>query len=159
MKLLASEPLLFVAMFAIVAGPEVNVTLCAVGPGNDHSTLPLTAIFEAFGLNVSPLPLAVTLAVNESAVTVGLVVAVFVAPLAVREACTTADPGFLAITRPAVVTDTAVSGPITANVAFPSPVIGALFWSRGVAMRRTVSPSTRAGFVGATVSDVNTSVG
>src|SRR5687767_911961 len=135
-----------------------NVTLWIFGPGNVQVTLPLTAILTVSGLKVWPAPLAVTSAVLPSADTFGVEVAVLVVPPEVRVAVTVEPPGSRATTRPVAETDTDVPV-VSAKLAGGRPAIAAPFWSRGVALSCNVSPSTRAGFAGDTVSAVNTVCG
>jgi hypothetical protein len=62
------------------------------------------------------------------------------------------------MTRPVVATVTAVPL-VRSKLGAPSPVIGAPFWSRAVAVIWTVSWMTRFGLVGEIDSDVKTDVG
>jgi hypothetical protein len=79
-------PLLRSVMFPPAGAVPVNVTLCVSGPGNVHSTLPFTASFTVSGLNVAPVPLAVTMAVVLRELTLASVVAVRVVPPDVNDA-------------------------------------------------------------------------
>jgi len=77
------------------------------------------------------------------------------------------NPNILSFVQPALeregyafVSETDTEVPVvSANVAPGRPDIAAPFWSRGVALSCTVSPSTRDGLAGVTVSDVNVEVG
>lgn len=76
----------------------MNVTLCAVGPGKDQVTSPLTAIFTKSGVNVELPPLAVTAAASARAVTSIVAAAVCVVVPDVKDARTLDAPADCAIT-------------------------------------------------------------